>query len=58
MPKNNRSNNIALIILVVFWAGMLVVPVASAAEHTDYADTSASARAKDRKRSVNTTTLS
>jgi len=47
MPKNTRSNNIVLIILVALWAGMLAVSVASAAEHTDRANTSASAPAMD-----------
>jgi ecotin len=47
MLKNNRFNNIALIILVALWAGMLAVSVASAAEHTDRADKSASVPAMD-----------
>jgi ecotin len=47
MPKNTISNNIVLIILVALWAGMLAVSVASAAEHTDRANTSASAPAMD-----------
>ena len=47
MLKKNRFNNIALIILVALWAGMLAVSVASAAEHTDRADKSASAPSMD-----------
>lgn len=47
MLKNNRFNNIALIILVALWAGMLAVSVASAAEHTDRADTSENGLATD-----------
>ena len=45
MPKKNGSKNIALIISVALWVGMLAVPVASAAEHTDRMDTSESSQA-------------
>ena len=45
MPKKNRSNNTALIISVALWAGILAVSIASAAEHTDRADTPASGQA-------------
>jgi ecotin len=44
MSKKNRSNNTALILLVALWAGMLAVSVATAAEHTNCTDKSASAR--------------
>ena len=47
MPKKNRSNNIALIISVALWAGMLAVSVASGAEHIDRADTPAGGQAMD-----------
>ena len=47
MPKNNRSKNIALIILAALWAGTMAVTVASSAEHKDSPGTSASARARD-----------
>ena len=47
MLKNNRSNNMALILFFAFWAGILAGSVAFAAEHADRADTSASAPATD-----------
>jgi ecotin len=47
MPNKNRSNNTSLIISIALWAGMLAVSVASNAEHTDRAGTSASGRAAD-----------
>jgi ecotin len=47
MSERNGSNNIASIISVVLWAGLLAVSVAFAADKTDRTDTSESGQAAD-----------